>query len=77
MQGRPSSVAVAAVLLALAASGGCGGPSGPSGAGACEPCRESSDCEAGLTCQQFRDADNGNPRNLCGDDDPATACASR
>ena len=39
----------------------------------CEPCTNVDDCESGLTCQQFRDA-NGNIRNLCGDANPNMTC---
>lgn len=43
---------------------------------ACEPCSNVDDCEAGLTCQQFRDA-NGDIRNLCGDANPNMTCPAR
>ena len=43
---------------------------------ACEPCSNASDCEAGLTCQVFSDA-NQNDVNLCGDASPNMICPPR
>ena len=59
------------VLLLLAAMpfAGCGSNKN----GACEPCTNVSDCQTGLTCQQFRDT-NGNIRNLCGDANTNMQC---
>lgn len=49
-------------LLAAMPLASCGGAKNR----ACEPCSNVDDCETGLTCQIFRDA-NANPVNLCGD----------
>jgi hypothetical protein len=57
------------LLLAAMPFAGCGNNRNS----ACEPCTNVDDCEAGLTCQQFRDA-NGNIRNLCGDANPNMTC---
>jgi hypothetical protein len=57
------------LLLAAMPLAGCG----DSGNSACESCTNVEDCESGLTCQQFRDA-NGNIRNLCGDANPNMTC---
>jgi hypothetical protein len=57
------------VLLAAMPLAGCG----DDGNSACEPCTNVDDCESGLTCQQFSDA-NGNIRNLCGDANPNMTC---
>ena len=43
---------------------------------ACEPCSNASDCEPGLTCQVFADA-NQNDVNLCGDASPNMICPPR
>ena len=61
-----------AVLLAVLPAGGCGADK----AVACEPCANTEDCEAGLTCQLFEDS-QGNRRNLCGDENPNMVCPAR
>jgi len=57
------------LLLAAMPLAGCGSNKNS----ACESCTNVDDCESGLTCQQFRDA-NGNIRNLCGDANPNMTC---
>ena len=57
------------LLFAALPLAGCGGNKNS----ACESCTNVDDCESGLTCQQFRDA-NGNIRNLCGDANPNMTC---
>ena len=57
------------LLLAAMPLAGCGDDKSSS----CEACTNVDDCESGLTCQQFRDA-NGNIRNLCGDANPNMTC---
>jgi len=57
------------LLLAAMPLAGCGSNRNS----ACESCTNVDDCESGLTCQQFRDA-NGNIRNLCGDANPNMTC---
>lgn len=60
------------LMLAVMPLAGCGDDRNS----ACEPCSNVDDCEAGLTCQQFRD-DNGDIRNLCGDANPNMTCPAR
>jgi hypothetical protein len=57
------------MLAALPLAAGCGSNRNS----ACEPCDNVDDCESGLSCQQFRDANN-NIRNLCGDANPNMTC---
>lgn len=57
------------LLLAAMPLAGCG----EDGNAACEACANDEDCESGLTCQMFRNAD-GNILNLCGDANPAMTC---
>jgi hypothetical protein len=40
---------------------------------ACDTCSNVDDCEAGLSCQQFRDS-SGNLTNRCGNTDPNMTC---
>ena len=58
-----------AVVVAVFALTSCTGDKN----GACEPCSNADDCEAGLTCMVFEDA-QGQPRNLCGDANPDMIC---
>jgi hypothetical protein len=60
------------LLAAVPLGGGCGADKSL----ACEPCSNTEDCEAGLTCQLFEDS-AGNTRNLCGDASPNMVCPSR
>lgn len=59
-------------LLAAMPLAGCGGDKSR----ACEPCTNADDCEIGLTCQLFRDA-NENVINLCGDASLNMICPPR
>ena len=60
------------VLLAILPFSGCGADKNA----LCEPCANTDDCEADLTCQLFQDS-SGNTRNLCGDASPNLVCPSR
>jgi hypothetical protein len=64
-----SSRWILALLLAALPLAGCGSNK----QSACEACANDEECESGLTCQAFRDA-NGNILNLCGDANPAMTC---
>ena len=61
------------VLIAAALPlAGCSGGTSQ----ACEPCSNVSDCEVGLTCQIFQDA-NHNEVTLCGDANTDMVCPPR
>ena len=60
-----------AVVLMTLTLGACG----DDGNSACERCTGDEDCEAGLTCQLFRDG-SGATFDLCGDANPAMTCPS-
>jgi hypothetical protein len=64
-----SSRWILALLLAAMPLAGCGSNKNS----ACEACTNDEDCESGLTCQAFRDA-NESILFLCGDANPAMTC---
>ena len=61
------------LILAVLPFAGCGKNRNQ----ACEPCTNVSDCQPGLSCQQFTDRNTGTIRNLCGDANPNMTCPAR